>query len=187
MTYVYLDTETTGLDPDKHGVIQVAFVIDRDTYKEWKVTPFGAEFDYEASLVNDIYPRSILMDLGFTKNHPIIVDFEMTEWLRSHGEPGKFTPVGWNVGSFDMQFLRKGFPNTYKMFGYRNLDLTALRIFATEYYDLDREEMKRTAAEQVSDHHGWGENFHDALYDAMVSYFEHSYLTEMICSQGDIR
>lgn len=187
MTYVYLDLETTGLDPQENGPIQVAFVIteaDND-WREWDCTPFGAKFDYEASLVNGIFAHDFFTEVPPSMiSHPVRVDFAMTEWLRQKGDVGSFIPIGWNVGSFDMQFIKFWFPNTYKMFGYRNYDLTGLRIFATEMYGLDREEMKRTAVEMVSDAHGWGEDIHNARYDAMLSLYEHQILTAFIDSHG---
>ena len=184
--YVYLDLETTGLDPERNGVIQVGLVLDLSTYFESEVYPFGAEFDYEASQVNGVFSREFLKSGGVDlTNHPINIDFQMREWLEQFGEKGEFCAVGWNVGSFDMQFVKKNFPNTYKMFGYRNLDLTALRIFATEEYGLDRDIMQLWAERMLIEKKEWQPDRHDALYDAMVSMFEHEYLTEFIKLQGE--
>lgn len=48
--------------------------------------------------------------------------------LRIGGDPEKkvLIPVGWNVGAFDMPFVRRFLPRSYSLFSRRTVDLNAL-------------------------------------------------------------
>lgn len=105
----YVDTETTGTDPGKHGIIQVAMIIeigvDVVAEKEWVVRPHATvKVETEALDVNGHCLEEIL---GFPP--PSEVFGEMEKFLGQHvnkfDRTDKLTPAGHNVG-FDCNMLK---------------------------------------------------------------------------------
>jgi len=160
-----VDIETTGLDPDKHHrIIQIG--IATDTHAFWRdIQPEGPiMIDPRALAVN----KFTLTRIG-KADHTSVVDRSLDKLLSSAGfKRGDLTPVGWNVGGFDMQFINKELPLTAKYFHYRCVDLTALAIFyevktGKSYKDLKEDLKKKVVSIFGSD------NEHDALWDAQAA------------------
>lgn len=92
----------------------------------------------------------------------------------------KFIPMGFNVGSFDMSFVRKYLPMTAEKLGYRSIDLNAL-IFAEAYktgknfYNLKRS-YKKSAFDCAKKHASELEPHH-ALFDCYIASGVFSLLT----------
>jgi DNA polymerase III epsilon subunit-like protein len=104
--YLVLDTETGGLDPQKHSLLTASFVVLDDDLKQvdkvdlsiapdeaYRVTP-------EALRVNkiDIVEHSqVAMDVLFART-------KLCEFLDLWSKKGRLTVVGHNVG-FDLRFI----------------------------------------------------------------------------------
>src|SRR5271155_3016324 len=125
LVFMGLDIESTGSErPPTRQLIQIGvasqtgFVFTSDVGH-----PHGEfEFDPEARKVN-----------GFTDERveagprPLVVDERLTEWLRARDVKAKRgIAIGWNVGSFDMPFVRHYLPRSSKLFSYRTIDLNAV-------------------------------------------------------------
>lgn len=95
-------------------------------------------------------------------------DFFTSKWLEGMNYP---KPFGMNVGTFDMQFVKKFLPQAFSVFGYRSIDLNAL-IFAKaltsnkDFRDV-KGELKSNATLAVKNAFGGKE--HDALFDAYTN------------------
>ena len=48
---------------------------------------------------------------------------------KTFGENSIIIPVGFNVGSFDLQFIKNKMPNLYNRLSYRSIDLNSLFLF----------------------------------------------------------
>lgn len=132
MIFAYIDTETTGVDPDRHGIIQIAGFIIRDGREverfDFMARPFpGQEIDESALRVNG-YTREEIAALP----DPSIAFGSLYEILTLRDE--KPALVGWNV-RFDYDFLceffrRNGNDCFYKLVYFPPIDVAVLAHFA---------------------------------------------------------
>lgn len=160
-----VDIETSGVNVNIHSTIQIGIVL-----------PNGKK------LVSDLIPQEYLaidpkaLEVnGFTRERLMrapfapIVDEELSTTMceAGYGE-GDLTAVGFNVGSFDIPFIRKDLPKVAKFFSYRNLDLTALAIFYELQTGKSYRDLKDRLHEKIVIALGRDQR-HDALYDAEAS------------------
>ena len=110
--YFYCDLETSGVDKNKHGILQIAGCIEEDNkvkeYFEWFVKPYPDQIiDTEALAVNNIKPEDIenFMD-------PKVCLFEIKKlcekYINFWDKTDKFMFVGYNA-KFDYDFFREFF------------------------------------------------------------------------------
>ncbi len=108
MKIIYLDTETTGKDPERHDVIQIAGLIEIDGEVKDSFNLTCQPFNYST-----IEPEALAVN-GVTLGHlriaqdPCIAYMTLTgilgRWVDKYDKADKFTPAGYNVG-FDLEFL----------------------------------------------------------------------------------
>lgn len=136
MKLIYLDLETTGLDPQKNGVIQIAGMIEIDgEVKErfnLRPRPFQTDvIDSRALLVNKTNPEDFQTE---KYADPFIVHKKissmMDRYVSRYDKFDKFTMVGQNP-RFDYLFLTEFFnkcgdPYLYSRIGYHLIDLGAI-------------------------------------------------------------
>jgi len=135
MVFVSLDLETSGTDHDLSVPIQVGLALgcyESDTkgsliggwdWEKW-------EWDERAAQVHNI-------DQDTLTGYPSVgmVDGMMAHWLwgrlPTHARDRRsfVVPLGWNVASFDMPFVRKHLPILANLFAYRSIDLNAICFF----------------------------------------------------------
>lgn len=114
MDYVSIDIETTGLDPLRDQILEVAMIADSHTntgelsgvqrfhtYVTWK----RIEGDPFALARNaKIIERIVKRESGYQYTEPLNLIQEMNKWLDFVGI-GNFNPAGKNFSSFDRNFL----------------------------------------------------------------------------------
>ncbi|NTU58902.1 MAG: 3'-5' exonuclease [Chlorobiaceae bacterium] len=123
---LWIDTETTGIEPGKHGIIQLAALIDIagevvDEF-ELKFQPHpGAEINLEALAVTGTEPEELA-----TRGTSVDAYFEFVRWLGKHinkyDRMDKAYPAAFNA-HFDFQFLEAWFRllgNNYGTGSYQN-------------------------------------------------------------------
>ena len=133
----YFDTETTGLDPQKNDIIQLAYIVEIDgevkEEGEFKLQPINYDTVEKGALeVNKItieqlktYPQPQLV-------HGQIVNL-LDKYVDKYNKMDKFLPAGYNV-KFDMDMFRQFFfKNNHKYFGsyfgYHMLDPVTFLMF----------------------------------------------------------
>ena len=135
MNIISLDIETTGLDPDKHNVLSIGAVNPTDGYE------FYREIYYEDLYVSAKTQAFLKIDFSkiekSQKSEPYIVICDFNTWLINQYNYKPITAMGLNVGSFDLQFIKKlsqstGSPRTMELFDYRSLDLNSVMIYMLE-------------------------------------------------------
>jgi DNA polymerase III epsilon subunit-like protein len=135
MNIISLDIETTGLDADKHNVISIGAVNPTDGYE------FYREIYYEDLYVSAKTQAFLKIDFSkiekSQKSEPYIVICDFNTWLINQYNYKPITAMGLNVGSFDLQFIKKlsqstGSPRTMELFDYRSLDLNSVMIYMLE-------------------------------------------------------
>ena len=118
---LYFDVETTGTDPARHGLIQLACLVDIDgkvvDENSWHIKPFKGDLvSKEAARITGI-SREDLDNFP----EPEGVYREIVEFFSKHVDrfdrTDKFYPAGYNV-RFDLEFLKRFFEkNGDKYFG----------------------------------------------------------------------
>lgn len=109
-----------------------------------------------------------------------VVDGWLNQFLAEHKVLEKRgIAVGWNVGSFDMPFVRRYLPQSAKRFSYRSLDLNSVCFTIGEAtgrtWQSVKEEAKAAAVKTIG-----FEKWHDAGYDAMAAIRAWEHLRDMI-------
>lgn len=112
---------------------------------------------------------------------PREADLILVDWLTQIGAKtssrARTVPVGFNVGAFDMPFVRDLLPNTAAYFSRRTVDLNALCFALAGKYNF--ETWKKLAKQYAIEKIGY-ENQHDAGWDAMMHLYAFEYLSAEI-------
>lgn len=139
VVYVGLDIETTGLDVNRHGILQLG-IYGGDSI--WSVSQdvlcHGVEWDAEAEAVHGIsestavryFPSADMAD----ENTVFWLSEAIAKKFPDHAEKKVVLyPVGFNVTAFDMPFVRKFLPGTASLFHpYRGVDLNSVIMAYSE-------------------------------------------------------
>ena len=130
---LFLDTETTGLDPNKHGVIQVAMIADHGML-DLQVNPGKkVEYDKEALKINGIKKKKIKKFPASTPQFNKMLDF-LGEGVNKYDKKDKYVAVGYNV-KFDVEMLhgwarREGYEYLGSFIDWRVIDVLVLARLA---------------------------------------------------------
>lgn len=116
MKILYFDTETTGRDPIKNGLIQLSGIIEVDGRVEeefnFKVAPFETdEIDDEALKVNGI-TREQLKSFTSPRKTFVLIEQLFNRYIQRFDKTDKFYPAGYNV-RFDIDFLNQFFKKNF--------------------------------------------------------------------------
>lgn len=118
--YLALDIETTGLDPMNHGILEIAVQTDK-----WNrlllCDPRPCEVDEKAMEINGI-------NLDNCKSLCTIEELDDRLDALLNGMD-QIVPVGFNVGSFDMAFIRHYLPLSARKFSHRSFDLNSMLMY----------------------------------------------------------
>lgn len=152
MNIISLDIETTGLDPDKHNVISIGAVnsIDDDE--------FYREIYYKDLYVSAKTQAFLKIDFSKIENvqrsEPFIAICDFNTWLIRQYNYKPIIAMGLNVGSFDLQFIRKlsqsvNSPGTMELFDYRSLDLNSVMMYLSQFSKLCFTDFKKEKTTQA--------------------------------------
>lgn len=184
--FIGLDIETTGLNPDTGcRVIQIALALDNGVTIVHDVRPNGLiAYEPEAMVIN-----------GFTvarieaANDPHTVLIRTLYQLRQHvKDDDELIAVGFNVGSFDLRFLREDyFQALVARFSHRCVDLTAFTMLMSvqemrTHADV-KEELRARIEPVMLNKYRLNPQWHDAGYDAMAALETFRYLSD--CARFD--
>lgn len=151
---LWLDVETTDLDPSKDLLLEVAWAVTKLDGSDVDFVPstqdHGSSLIYyvpglveraiKDPVVLDMHTKSgLLYDLE-TLSHtlhadpvyptrtPAFVDRLVHDSLRPWANNHTLHPAGRNVASFDRQFLKKTLPSVDALLSFKHFDVTALRL-----------------------------------------------------------
>jgi oligoribonuclease len=136
---VWLDTETTGLDPDTEGVLQVGTIItDRHLSEiardEWLVLP--DDLDGLISRMNEkareMHTRNGLLDRCRVYGIPVRhAQFRLTSLVRQHCPNPSVTYLAGNTIHFDRRFIHRHMPEFLAHVSHRMIDVSTLKVLAS--------------------------------------------------------
>ena len=184
--FLGLDGEMSSSELSEGGkLIQIGVSTAEGRTRSWTMNPGECQWSEEAANVHKISRE--WLELCKT---PAEVDSELYQFLIAIGaDPkrrGKTIPVGFNVGAFDMPFLKDSLPKSFSLFSRRTVDLNAL-CFALDYQEENgmpvkaetwKKRAKAYAIEQIG-----AENQHDAGWDSLMHIYCFEYLRQII--KGD--
>ena len=120
MKILWLDTETTGLDCNKHGIVQLAMIIDIDNKvvdkKTFLMNPTDRLMDKKALEVNGYNEEQIKKFTPWNKVHDEVISF-LSLYVNKFDKKDKFILAGQNVG-FDNNFMKAWFESCEDKYWY---------------------------------------------------------------------
>jgi len=162
--YAGFDIETTGLNPNHHGMIELGLMLDPrvDVWQSY-VYPGIVEYSAEALEVNGQTKNTIAKfpSMRAVEDKFLVMAEEVGLQKR------QIVPIGFNVGSFDMQFLRKQSPLIASYFSHRSVDLNSV-VYTLD--PLQAWNLKERLSAEVAEQMGEDRAFHTAAYDARFAY-----------------
>ncbi len=142
---VWMDTETTGLNPEKHGIIELAMLIqlNDDVVDElhYFMNPVGRESTEEALQISGLTAKEIdgFVDWRNVKQN---IKRILQRYVNPYNAEDKFVAAGYNV-KFDLDMLQgmwkaSGDKYLYSFFDSPKLDVLSLVAIARWVGVLDR-------------------------------------------------
>ena len=141
----WIDTETTGLDPNADQLLEVACIITDPELK--KLAVFSSVIHYPKEVVQVIrglatplvqemhdktglWQRVIKAGREYTRDQ---VDERLREFLLQFGAPGVM-PIAGNTIGFDAKFMQSQLPASYAALNYRMIDVSSIAELAKRWY-----------------------------------------------------
>lgn len=131
MKLIWLDLETTGLDPETEVILEVA------AFEAELTKPFDARkiydtvLEFPATKATSLTPFILKMHTDLLEACAVsLVSVKSAELDLMHRLPEReYTLAGSSV-HFDHGFIRQHMPNLNKRFSYRHYDVSAVKLFA---------------------------------------------------------
>jgi oligoribonuclease len=137
----WMDLEMTGLDPDRHTIVEIATLITDD---ELELVAEGPDLIVHASedelsrmddVVTRMHTKSGLLDEIRASTVSLADATEQTlAFLREHlGEPGTVPLCGNSIGT-DRRFLARHMPAVEDLLHYRSIDVSTVKELARRWH-----------------------------------------------------
>jgi len=149
---VWTDTETTGLDPERGDLLEVALVVTDDNLVEVAATSFVVQpfmplgFAYWQEhldpFIQDMHGKNGLLDAiergeGVGLQEAVTLLFAWARTLDQRPYVGCFdlkkTPLAGSTVGFDRAWLRRHMPMLESLFSYRSIDVSSLTEIAKRW------------------------------------------------------
>lgn len=159
--YLFLDTETGGLDPQQYDLLEV----------------YACVTDANLNIVDamHIYPKPVL---GYYRIHPNALrinkfvpperlhDIGLREFLQEYGVIERLLPVGWNV-AFDISFIKERLGAEYwdKYVRYHKFDL---QVLAEYFRMIGKLDVLNTKLATIAEYYGLPQQDHTAKNDVYL-------------------
>ena len=152
---VWVDTETTGLDPERGDLLEVALVVTDDDLAEVAATasvvqpiaPMSAVAWMKSlsPIIQEMHGKNGLFDeiMDGHSAHLHVVEDALCAWVGAAAKERLFdlkkTPLAGSTVGFDRAWLRRHMPRLEALFSYRSIDVSSFteiaRRWAPAIYD----------------------------------------------------
>ncbi len=167
---IYFDTETTGINPRSHAIIQLSGIIEIDNViKEefnFKIAPFDNDLIDEKALQVNNYTKEQIKAFKAPRLAFDEIEKLLDKYINRYDKNDKFYPAGYNI-RFDIEFLKNFFEKNFNLyfgsyFNYRAIDGLYLAHFLDyiNYFNLPNYKLIT-----VCDYYGIKLQAHDAMND----------------------
>jgi oligoribonuclease len=137
---VWMDLEMTGLEPERHVIVEIATVITDDDLTVIAEGPdlvLHADADalsHMGDFVRDMHTTSgLLPDIEASRLTMAEAERATLDFLTSHGVPVGMVPLAGNSIGTDRRFLQEYMPDLEAFFHYRNLDVSTVKELARRW------------------------------------------------------
>jgi oligoribonuclease len=154
---IWIDLEMTGLDPERHVIVEIASVITDDQLNIIGEGPDIAIY-HPAPVLSKMEPWSLehhtasgLMERIKASPYPCkMAEEETLRFISNYCEEGASPLCGNTIGQ-DRRFLVKHMPNLEKFFHYRNIDVSSIKELTKRWYPAHPPFKKKKAHLALSD------------------------------------
>jgi len=155
-----MDLEMTGLEPDRHVIVEIATIITDDHLNiiaegpDLVIHASPEELGHMGEFVTEMHTRSGLLPQIQASTVSVREAEEATlAFLRSHIADGKAVPLCGNSIGTDRRFLQEYMPELEEFFHYRNVDVSTLKELAKRWRPdvLDAKPEKATTHRALDD------------------------------------
>lgn len=131
--FVFIDIETTGLDPDKHSIVEFGIAVTDPTLD---IVAFGPIYPVHTSTkalaesedaAYALHLKSGLLDHIPTAPGLSWIETQVLKWLTGCNLQPNTHPMCGSSVHFDRSFLKKHMPRLEKWFFYRNIDVSTIK------------------------------------------------------------
>jgi oligoribonuclease len=131
--FVFLDVETTGLDPDAGAeILEVAAVVTDGAFNELACfeAAVALSLTHQWDLAaHTMHTASGLLDACRREGLPLaVVGARLLSTLTQHREAAGTLHLAGNSVHFDRAFLKRYWPEVERLFHHRHLDVSTLRL-----------------------------------------------------------
>jgi len=149
---IWIDLETTGLDPQQGAILELACVVTQDDLtevgrREW-ITDAARDVDFRtlAPAVQDMHGSGLWCLSLRSDVCTADVDAQLHEFLRQSGAVG--APIAGNTIRFDREFMRRHLPRSFADLHYRDLNVSTLIEVARRFWP----EVEKTRPTRAAPH-----------------------------------
>lgn len=170
MTKLFLDLETSGVDPSKHSILSIGIVVSDDGFETCQ--SFYEEIKYDELVIS---PDAIAINNIEFKSQEGRINLEKADnkafnFVKKHfPKNNKIMAIGLNIGEFDLLFINRYMPKLASLFDRRSVNINSLIYLVADINSLDFVKLKEDLSEKAAaavDELNLGLKKHHALYDA---------------------
>lgn len=161
---VWVDTETTGLDPEHGNLLEVALIVTSDDLEEVAarsvivrpIAPLGFDAwrEHLDPFIQDMHGKNGLLDdiRAGAGLRPGVAAEDLHRWAlaQGHGFDLKKVPLAGSTVGFDRAWLKKHMPALESLFSYRSIDVSSITELVRRWASAIYEDRPKADPEKIA-------------------------------------